>query len=107
MRVFFVFFDCSLALNDHSSAFSPSLLLNLLLLSVLQLSARENEVFYDAVAIVDPLTRQAQKISSLLIVSCVLIIFLLLIPHEGRLYERWGRERQARRTVEDAKILLC
>ncbi|XP_014851311.1 PREDICTED: UDP-glucose:glycoprotein glucosyltransferase 2 isoform X2 [Poecilia mexicana] len=36
--------------------------------SVLQLSPRENEVFYDVVAIVDPLTRDAQKISSLLIV---------------------------------------
>ncbi|XP_037542094.1 UDP-glucose:glycoprotein glucosyltransferase 2 [Nematolebias whitei] len=36
--------------------------------SVLHLSPRENEVFYDVVAIVDPLTRVAQKISSLLIV---------------------------------------
>ncbi|XP_061579421.1 UDP-glucose:glycoprotein glucosyltransferase 2 isoform X2 [Cololabis saira] len=36
--------------------------------SVLQLSPRENEVFYDVVAIVDPLTREAQKISQLLIV---------------------------------------
>uniref|UniRef100_A0A8D3BSA1 UDP-glucose glycoprotein glucosyltransferase 2 n=1 Tax=Scophthalmus maximus TaxID=52904 RepID=A0A8D3BSA1_SCOMX len=36
--------------------------------SVLQLSPRENEVFYDVVAIVDPLTREAQKMSSLLIV---------------------------------------
>uniref|UniRef100_A0A8C5I6K1 UDP-glucose ceramide glucosyltransferase-like 1 n=1 Tax=Gouania willdenowi TaxID=441366 RepID=A0A8C5I6K1_GOUWI len=36
--------------------------------SVLRLSPRENEVFYDVVAIVDPLTREAQKISSLLIV---------------------------------------
>ncbi|KAM4731815.1 UDP-glucose:glycoprotein glucosyltransferase 2 [Anableps anableps] len=36
--------------------------------SVLHLSPRENEVFYDIVAIVDPLTREAQKISSLLIV---------------------------------------
>ncbi|XP_077436156.1 UDP-glucose:glycoprotein glucosyltransferase 2 isoform X1 [Vanacampus margaritifer] len=36
--------------------------------SVLQLSARENEVFYDVVAIVDPLTRAAQKMSPLLIV---------------------------------------
>uniref|UniRef100_A0A8C6LY12 UDP-glucose ceramide glucosyltransferase-like 1 n=1 Tax=Nothobranchius furzeri TaxID=105023 RepID=A0A8C6LY12_NOTFU len=36
--------------------------------SVLQLAPRENEVFYDVVAIVDPLTREAQKISSLLIV---------------------------------------
>uniref|UniRef100_A0AAV2JWN7 UDP-glucose ceramide glucosyltransferase-like 1 n=1 Tax=Knipowitschia caucasica TaxID=637954 RepID=A0AAV2JWN7_KNICA len=34
--------------------------------SVLQLSPRENEVFYDVVAIVDPLTRAAQKMSSLL-----------------------------------------
>uniref|UniRef100_A0A672JTW5 UDP-glucose ceramide glucosyltransferase-like 1 n=1 Tax=Salarias fasciatus TaxID=181472 RepID=A0A672JTW5_SALFA len=39
--------------------------------SVLRLSPRENEVFYDVVAIVDPLTREAQKISPLLIVSCV------------------------------------
>ncbi|XP_041663125.1 UDP-glucose:glycoprotein glucosyltransferase 2 [Cheilinus undulatus] len=36
--------------------------------SVLQLSPREDEVFYDVVAIVDPLTREAQKMSSLLIV---------------------------------------
>ncbi|XP_035762576.1 UDP-glucose:glycoprotein glucosyltransferase 2 isoform X3 [Neolamprologus brichardi] len=36
--------------------------------SVLNLSPRENEVFYDVVAIVDPLTREAQKISSLLTV---------------------------------------
>uniref|UniRef100_A0A665TK40 UDP-glucose ceramide glucosyltransferase-like 1 n=1 Tax=Echeneis naucrates TaxID=173247 RepID=A0A665TK40_ECHNA len=36
--------------------------------SVLHLSPRENEVFYDVVAIVDPLTREAQKMSSLLIV---------------------------------------
>uniref|UniRef100_A0A672JPQ1 UDP-glucose ceramide glucosyltransferase-like 1 n=1 Tax=Salarias fasciatus TaxID=181472 RepID=A0A672JPQ1_SALFA len=35
---------------------------------VLRLSPRENEVFYDVVAIVDPLTREAQKISPLLIV---------------------------------------
>uniref|UniRef100_A0A7N8X2Y1 UDP-glucose ceramide glucosyltransferase-like 1 n=1 Tax=Mastacembelus armatus TaxID=205130 RepID=A0A7N8X2Y1_9TELE len=38
------------------------------LLSVLRLSPRENEVFYDVVAIVDPLTREAQKMSTLLIV---------------------------------------
>ncbi|XP_037832032.1 UDP-glucose:glycoprotein glucosyltransferase 2 isoform X2 [Kryptolebias marmoratus] len=36
--------------------------------SVLHLSPRENEVFFDVVAIVDPLTREAQKISQLLIV---------------------------------------
>ncbi|XP_061735029.1 UDP-glucose:glycoprotein glucosyltransferase 2 isoform X2 [Nerophis ophidion] len=36
--------------------------------SVLQLLPRENEVFYDVVAIVDPLTRAAQKLSTLLIV---------------------------------------
>nr|XP_061799479.1 UDP-glucose:glycoprotein glucosyltransferase 2-like [Nerophis lumbriciformis] len=36
--------------------------------SVLQLSPRENEVFYDVVAIVDPLTRAAQKMAPLLIV---------------------------------------
>ncbi|XP_056244978.1 UDP-glucose:glycoprotein glucosyltransferase 2 isoform X4 [Seriola aureovittata] len=36
--------------------------------SMLHLSPRENEVFYDVVAIVDPLTREAQKMSSLLIV---------------------------------------
>uniref|UniRef100_A0A8C4IMM5 UDP-glucose ceramide glucosyltransferase-like 1 n=1 Tax=Dicentrarchus labrax TaxID=13489 RepID=A0A8C4IMM5_DICLA len=39
-----------------------------LFLSVLRLSPRENEVFYDVVAIVDPLTREAQKMSSVLIV---------------------------------------
>ncbi|XP_028993003.1 UDP-glucose:glycoprotein glucosyltransferase 2 isoform X3 [Betta splendens] len=36
--------------------------------SVLRLAPRENEVFYDVVAIVDPLTREAQKMSALLIV---------------------------------------
>ncbi|XP_069558740.1 UDP-glucose:glycoprotein glucosyltransferase 2 [Brachyistius frenatus] len=36
--------------------------------SVLRLSPRENEVFYDVLAIVDPLTTEAQKISPLLIV---------------------------------------
>ncbi|XP_053733940.1 UDP-glucose:glycoprotein glucosyltransferase 2 isoform X2 [Synchiropus splendidus] len=36
--------------------------------SVLHLSPRENEVYYDVVAIVDPLTRQAQKMSHLLMV---------------------------------------
>ncbi|KAJ4933097.1 hypothetical protein JOQ06_029934, partial [Pogonophryne albipinna] len=36
--------------------------------SVLHLSPREHEVFYDVVAIVDPLTREAQKMSTLLIV---------------------------------------
>ncbi|KAM3607346.1 uncharacterized protein V6R79_006111 [Siganus canaliculatus] len=36
--------------------------------SVLSLAPRENEVFYDVMAIVDPLTRDAQKLSSLLIV---------------------------------------
>ncbi|XP_034069258.1 UDP-glucose:glycoprotein glucosyltransferase 2 [Gymnodraco acuticeps] len=36
--------------------------------SVLHLSPREHEVFYDVVAIVDPLTREAQKMSPLLIV---------------------------------------
>lgn len=44
-----------------------------LLLSVLQFSPRENEVFYDVVAIVDPLTREAQKMSSLLTVSFILV----------------------------------
>lgn len=43
------------------------------LLSVLHLSPRENEVVYDVVAIVDPLTREAQKMSPLLIVSCILL----------------------------------
>lgn len=37
-------------------------------ISVLQLSPREDEVFYDVVAIVDPLTREGQKLSPLLIV---------------------------------------
>lgn len=50
-----------------------------LLLSVLHLAPRENEVFYDVVAIVDPLTREAQKMSSLLIVS----YFLLLEIQQG------------------------
>ncbi|TRY97086.1 hypothetical protein DNTS_027277 [Danionella cerebrum] len=36
--------------------------------SVLQLAQREEEVFYDVVAIVDPLTREAQKLAPLLVV---------------------------------------
>lgn len=48
----------------------------ILLLSVLHLSPRENEVFYDVVAIVDPLTREAQKMSPLLIVSFILVSHL-------------------------------
>uniref|UniRef100_A0A8C1ZIY8 UDP-glucose ceramide glucosyltransferase-like 1 n=1 Tax=Cyprinus carpio TaxID=7962 RepID=A0A8C1ZIY8_CYPCA len=36
--------------------------------SVLQLAQREDEVFYDVVAIVDPLTRDAQKLAPLLVV---------------------------------------
>ncbi|XP_061082580.1 UDP-glucose:glycoprotein glucosyltransferase 2 isoform X1 [Conger conger] len=36
--------------------------------SVLHLSEREEEVFYDVVALVDPLSREAQKMSALLIV---------------------------------------
>lgn len=39
--------------------------------SVLHLSPREDEVFFDVVAIVDPLTREAQKLAPLLIVSAV------------------------------------
>uniref|UniRef100_A0A8C4IH67 UDP-glucose ceramide glucosyltransferase-like 1 n=1 Tax=Dicentrarchus labrax TaxID=13489 RepID=A0A8C4IH67_DICLA len=46
--------------------------------SVLRLSPRENEVFYDVVAIVDPLTREAQKMSSVLIVSCILLLAMVL-----------------------------
>lgn len=51
------------------------------LLSVLHLSPRENEVFYDVVAIVDPLTREAQKMSPLLIVSCILLLSSTLSNH--------------------------
>lgn len=51
--------------------------------SVLQYSPRENEVFYDVVAIVDPLTRDAQKMSALLIVSCVLVPFFILCQDKG------------------------
>lgn len=36
--------------------------------SVLRLSPREDEVFFDVVATVDPLTRDAQKLAPLLIV---------------------------------------
>ncbi|XP_036427441.1 UDP-glucose:glycoprotein glucosyltransferase 2 isoform X2 [Colossoma macropomum] len=36
--------------------------------SVLHLAPREDEVFYDVVAVVDPLTREAQKLAPLLIV---------------------------------------
>ncbi|RXN01960.1 UDP-glucose:glycoprotein glucosyltransferase 2 [Acipenser ruthenus] len=37
-------------------------------LSVVQLPPREDEVYYDVVAVVDPLTREAQKVAPLLIV---------------------------------------
>lgn len=40
--------------------------------SVLQLAQREDEVFYDVVAIVDPLTRDAQKLAPLLVVRTTL-----------------------------------
>lgn len=72
-----------------SPEYSPCkpLFLNVLLLSVLhsvlQLSPRENEAFYDVVAIVDPLTREAQKMSALLIVSCALVSFFILCQSEG------------------------
>uniref|UniRef100_A0A8C2ENJ1 UDP-glucose ceramide glucosyltransferase-like 1 n=1 Tax=Cyprinus carpio TaxID=7962 RepID=A0A8C2ENJ1_CYPCA len=39
--------------------------------SVLQLAQREDEVFYDVVAIVDPLTRDAQKLAPLLVLGQV------------------------------------
>uniref|UniRef100_A0A669AZX3 UDP-glucose ceramide glucosyltransferase-like 1 n=1 Tax=Oreochromis niloticus TaxID=8128 RepID=A0A669AZX3_ORENI len=56
--------------------------------SVLHLSPRENEVFYDVVAIVDPLTREAQKISSLLTVSCSAFLFF---PHYSSSFSNIGR----------------
>lgn len=55
----------------------------LVLHSVLQLSPRENEVFYDVVVIVDPLSREAQKMSALLIVSRVLVAFSILSQSKG------------------------
>lgn len=55
----------------------------LVLHSVLQLSPRENEVFYDVVAIVDPLSREAQKMSALLFVSCALVSFSILCQSKG------------------------
>lgn len=61
-----------LVCTPESGLCSPFLVTELLLSvlpSVLQLSPRENELFYDVVAIVDPLTRAAQKMSTLLIVS--------------------------------------
>uniref|UniRef100_A0A673L9S3 UDP-glucose ceramide glucosyltransferase-like 1 n=1 Tax=Sinocyclocheilus rhinocerous TaxID=307959 RepID=A0A673L9S3_9TELE len=42
--------------------------------SVLQLAQREDEVFYDVVAIVDPLTRDAQKLAPLLVVRTTLVM---------------------------------
>lgn len=54
---------------------------SVLLLSVLHLSPRENEVFYDVVAVVDPLTREAQKMSPLLIVSWILLLSSPSIPN--------------------------
>lgn len=51
--------------------------------SVLQLAQREDEVFYDVVAIVDPLTRDAQKLAPLLAVRTTLITSksLLFLRH--------------------------
>uniref|UniRef100_A0A8C5I8T1 UDP-glucose ceramide glucosyltransferase-like 1 n=1 Tax=Gouania willdenowi TaxID=441366 RepID=A0A8C5I8T1_GOUWI len=62
--------------------------------SVLRLSPRENEVFYDVVAIVDPLTREAQKISSLLIVSRNLLFsqFFVSLIHEKAIFYRFVLE---------------
>lgn len=51
--------------------------------SVLQLSPRENELFYDVVAIVDPLTRAAQKMSALLIVSYVPVSLFHSVKNRG------------------------
>ena len=45
------------------------LLISACVCSVLHLAPREDEVFYDVVAVVDPLTREAQKLAPLLIVS--------------------------------------
>uniref|UniRef100_A0A671PJF0 UDP-glucose:glycoprotein glucosyltransferase 2-like n=1 Tax=Sinocyclocheilus anshuiensis TaxID=1608454 RepID=A0A671PJF0_9TELE len=42
--------------------------------SILQLAQREDEVFYDVVAIVDPLTRDAQKLAPLLVVRTTLVM---------------------------------
>lgn len=51
--------------------------------SVLQLVQREDEVFYDVVAIVDPLTRDAQKLAPLLAVRTTLVTSksLLFLKH--------------------------
>ncbi|KAG1946091.1 UDP-glucose:glycoprotein glucosyltransferase [Pimephales promelas] len=69
--------------------------------SVLQLAQREDEVFYDVVAIVDPLTRDAQKLAPLLSVRIILvtskrlvylrhvcpyILLLLLLLHKSQAF---------------------
>uniref|UniRef100_A0A669F1C9 UDP-glucose ceramide glucosyltransferase-like 1 n=1 Tax=Oreochromis niloticus TaxID=8128 RepID=A0A669F1C9_ORENI len=59
----------------------------LFLVSVIEICA-SNEVFYDVVAIVDPLTREAQKISSLLTVSCSAFLFF---PHYSSSFSNIGR----------------
>uniref|UniRef100_A0A671VVQ0 UDP-glucose ceramide glucosyltransferase-like 1 n=1 Tax=Sparus aurata TaxID=8175 RepID=A0A671VVQ0_SPAAU len=56
-------------------------------LSVLNLSPRENEVFYDVVAIVDPLTREAQKMSPLLIVSLINVRLQVFMNCRAKLSE--------------------
>lgn len=71
-----VFWFAVLLIKDCMTLFVEfALVCFFLFLSVLHLSPRENEVFYDVVAIVDPLTREAQKISSLLTVSCSAFLY--------------------------------
>lgn len=96
---------CLIAHNEQELVCTPQyglcspFLVNELLLSVLssvlQLSPRENELFYDVVAIVDPLTRAAQKMSTLLIVSYVPVSLFILLKTEGseiqrKVYQTWS-----------------
>lgn len=48
--------------------FSYHLFVNCVFNSVVKIEPQENEPFYDVIAIVDPLTREAQKMAHLLIV---------------------------------------
>lgn len=60
------FFKCYF--YKFNSEFSCHLLVNCFFNSVVKFEPQENEPFYDVIAIVDPLTREAQKMAHLLIV---------------------------------------
>lgn len=60
------FFKCYF--YKFNSEFSYHLFVNCVFNSVVKIEPQENEPFYDVIAVVDPLTREAQKMAHLLIV---------------------------------------